>query len=178
MRATNTASCFVRTAAADSRRLLLLLLHYFPLRSNFATVPTGFDQTCAAHTVAVAVPVMAVLLFADHDLQFTGKASSVTFSHVVEAEIRHNIKRLSNHPSIFLWDACNGECEAPPCGWGADHLLLTHSCCSSCAVRHIVVVRMQTLLSMVEASPPDSRGCRHLSPDLAILTRQWLGQRC
>ena len=46
---------------------------------------------------------------ADHDLQFTGKAGSVTFSRVVEAEIRDNIKRLSHHASIFLWDACNGE---------------------------------------------------------------------
>ena len=45
-----------------------------------------------------------------HDLQFTGKAGSVTFSRVVEAEIEHNIKRLSHHPSIVLWDACN-ECK-------------------------------------------------------------------
>ena len=42
---------------------------------------------------------------ADHDLQFTGKADSVTFSRVVEAEVQHNIKRLSHHASIFLWCA-------------------------------------------------------------------------
>jgi beta-mannosidase len=49
-----------------------------------------------------------ILLY--HDLQFTGKAGSVTFSHVVEAEIKHNIRRLSHHPCVFLWDACN-ECK-------------------------------------------------------------------
>ena len=38
-----------------------------------------------------------------HDLQFTGKAATVTFSRTVEAEIYHNIKQLSHHPSIFLW---------------------------------------------------------------------------
>ena len=45
-----------------------------------------------------------------HDLMFTGKAGSVTFSHTVEAEIHHNIKRLSHHPSIIMWDGCN-ECK-------------------------------------------------------------------
>jgi beta-mannosidase len=40
----------------------------------------------------------------------------VTFSHTVEAEIHHNIKRLSHHPSIFLWDACN-ECKVFYAWW-------------------------------------------------------------
>ena len=34
----------------------------------------------------------------------------MTFSRVVEAEIEHNVKRLSHHPSIVFWDACN-ECK-------------------------------------------------------------------
>ena len=46
-----------------------------------------------------------------HDLQFTGKAGSVTFSRTVEAEIHHSIKRLSHHASIVMWDGCN-ECKS------------------------------------------------------------------
>ena len=40
------------------------------------------------------------------------------------------------------------------------------------------VQRMQDLLPMVEASPPNGRSCRRLSPDLASLTQQRLGQWC
>ena len=41
---------------------------------------------------------------------FTGKAGSVRWSATVDAEVRYQIKRLSHHASIALWDACN-ECK-------------------------------------------------------------------
>ena len=49
-----------------------------------------------------------ILLY--HDLMFTGKAGSVRWSATVDAEVRYQIKRLSHHASIALWDACN-ECK-------------------------------------------------------------------
>lgn len=44
-----------------------------------------------------------------HDMQFAqeGHAPSVTATQ--EAEFRHQIRRLSHHPSIMMWDGCN-EC--------------------------------------------------------------------
>ena len=41
---------------------------------------------------------------------FAGKAGAVRWSAQVDAEVRYQIKRLSHHASIALWDACN-ECK-------------------------------------------------------------------
>ena len=61
---------------------------------------------------------LGILLY--HDLMFTWgsvdasiNASGSNSSAVVNAELNHQLKRLSHHPSIVLWSACN------ECGGGA-----------------------------------------------------------
>ena len=47
-----------------------------------------------------------------HDMQYavqTNSAHAPKQTPTQDAELRHNIRRLSNHPSIVIWDGCN-EC--------------------------------------------------------------------
>jgi len=44
-----------------------------------------------------------------HDMQYAQGGHSPANTTVQDAELRHNIRRLSNHPSIVMWDGCN-EC--------------------------------------------------------------------
>eukprot|EP00039_Didymoeca_costata_P021562 m.2498 g.2498 ORF g.2498 m.2498 type:complete len:975 (-) comp2531_c0_seq1:113-3037(-) len=51
-----------------------------------------------------------------HDMQFngnTGPHTPVNTSMTQANELRHQIRRLSHHPSIVLWDSCN-ECVVTP----------------------------------------------------------------
>jgi hypothetical protein len=50
-----------------------------------------------------------------HDLMYNGDsgAHSPLASATQDAELRHQIRRLSRHPSIVLWDSCN-ECVVTP----------------------------------------------------------------
>eukprot|EP00463_Aulacantha_scolymantha_P006251 TRINITY_DN783_c1_g1_i1.p1 TRINITY_DN783_c1_g1~~TRINITY_DN783_c1_g1_i1.p1 ORF type:complete len:371 (+),score=60.07 TRINITY_DN783_c1_g1_i1:217-1329(+) len=44
-----------------------------------------------------------------HDMQYAQGGHSPKVTSTQDAELRHNIRRLSSHPSIVLWDGCN-EC--------------------------------------------------------------------
>lgn len=45
-----------------------------------------------------------------HDAMYSGDGRVNPYGNALEdAELRHNIRRLSHHPSIAMWDACN-EC--------------------------------------------------------------------
>lgn len=44
-----------------------------------------------------------------HDMQYAQGGHSPKNDAVQDAELRHQIRRLSAHPSIVLWDGCN-EC--------------------------------------------------------------------
>ena len=64
-------------------------------RGNFNTLRIWGGGIYHPQSFYDACDEFGILLY--HDLQFTGKAGSVTFSRVVEAEIKHNIRRLSHH---------------------------------------------------------------------------------
>lgn len=49
-----------------------------------------------------------------HDMQFAGGSSLTTPQ--VKSELEYQIKRLSHHPSIAMWDGCN------ECGGGGDYM--------------------------------------------------------
>ena len=44
-----------------------------------------------------------------HDMQYAQGGHAPATTAVQDAELRHNIRRLANHPSIVMWDGCN-EC--------------------------------------------------------------------
>ena len=45
-----------------------------------------------------------------HDMMYAGDGRINPMANALEeAELRYNVRRLSHHPSIFLWDSCN-EC--------------------------------------------------------------------
>jgi beta-galactosidase/beta-glucuronidase len=44
-----------------------------------------------------------------HDMQYAQQGHGPRQTPTQDAELRHNIRRLSNHPSIVMWDGCN-EC--------------------------------------------------------------------
>jgi hypothetical protein len=50
---------------------------------------------------------LGILVF--HDMQYAQDGHSPQGSAEEDAELRHNIRRLSHHPSIMVWDGCN-EC--------------------------------------------------------------------
>lgn len=50
---------------------------------------------------------MGVLVY--HDMQYAQQGHSPDTTDVQDAELRHNVRRLSAHPSIVMWDGCN-EC--------------------------------------------------------------------
>jgi len=50
---------------------------------------------------------LGVLVY--HDMQFAQEGHSPTVCATQDAEFRHQIRRLSHHPSIAMWDGCN-EC--------------------------------------------------------------------
>ena len=59
---------------------------------------------------------LGVLVY--HDMMFaveTGQPHLAYVSDVVEAELRYQIRRLSAHPSIAIWDGCNGVPQRMPC---------------------------------------------------------------
>ena len=45
-----------------------------------------------------------------HDMQYAQNGHAPRATAVQEAELRHQIRRLSHHPSIVVWDGCN-ECQ-------------------------------------------------------------------
>ena len=45
-----------------------------------------------------------------HDMQYAQQGHSPKATRAQDAELRHNIRRLSSHPSIVMWDGCN-ECQ-------------------------------------------------------------------
>lgn len=51
---------------------------------------------------------LGILVF--HDMQYAQNGHSPKNEPIQEAELRHQIRRLSNHPSIVMWDGCN-ECQ-------------------------------------------------------------------
>ena len=58
---------------------------------------------------------LGVLVY--HDMMFaveTGQPHLAYVSDVVEAELRYQIRRLSAHPSIAIWDGCNGAPQRVP----------------------------------------------------------------
>ena len=50
---------------------------------------------------------LGILVF--HDMMYAQKGHAPVANAIQEAELRHNVRRLSHHPSIVLWDGCN-EC--------------------------------------------------------------------
>lgn len=50
---------------------------------------------------------MGIMVY--HDMQYAQRGHSPQNSTAQDAELRHNIRRLSHHPSIVMWDGCN-EC--------------------------------------------------------------------
>jgi beta-mannosidase len=52
-----------------------------------------------------------VLMYHDAMYSSDGRIPPNATSLTEEAELRHNVQRLSSHPSIVMWDACN-ECDA------------------------------------------------------------------
>eukprot|EP00041_Stephanoeca_diplocostata_P032285 m.1031147 g.1031147 ORF g.1031147 m.1031147 type:complete len:1000 (-) comp24121_c0_seq1:1760-4759(-) len=44
-----------------------------------------------------------------HDMQYAQQGHSPNNNPIQDAELRHNIRRLSHHPAIVMWDGCN-EC--------------------------------------------------------------------
>ena len=44
-----------------------------------------------------------------HDMQYAQGGHSPKNTTAQDAELRHQIRRLSHHPAIVLWDGCN-EC--------------------------------------------------------------------
>ena len=47
-------------------------------------------------------------------MQFAGGSSLTT--PLVKSELEYQVKRLSHHPSIAMWDGCN------ECGGGGDYM--------------------------------------------------------
>ena len=45
-----------------------------------------------------------------HDMQYAQNGHSPQQNAAEEAELRYQIRRLSAHPSIVMWDGCN-ECQ-------------------------------------------------------------------
>lgn len=50
-----------------------------------------------------------------HDMQYAQNGHSPQSNEVEEAELRYQIRRLSAHPSIVVWDGCNEYAPHPPC---------------------------------------------------------------
>ena len=94
---------------------------------------------------------------------FAGKAGAVRWSAQVDAEVRYQIKRLSHHASIALWDACN-ECK------------VRGQTIHASPVRDSTCVHAADFLSVVEACAADGRGCGQVSAHLACVAIEWLGQ--
>lgn len=44
-----------------------------------------------------------------HDLMFAQSGHGPRGTHTEESELRHQVRRLSHHPSLFMWSGCN-EC--------------------------------------------------------------------
>jgi beta-mannosidase len=53
---------------------------------------------------------MVGVFFDDADLQYAQLGHSPTNDTTEELELRHQMRRLSHHPSIVIWDGCN-ECQ-------------------------------------------------------------------
>ena len=76
---------------------------------------------------------LGVLVY--HDMMFaveTGQPHLAYVSDVVEAELRYQIRRLSAHPSIAIWDGCNGAPQRVPCPQASR--LTAPLLCSECRV--------------------------------------------
>merc|ERR1740117_1112959 len=63
-------------------------------------LPREFYEACDDYGVLVY-----------HDMQYAGALPKATATQ--DQELRHQIRRLSHHPSIALWDGCN-ECVVNP----------------------------------------------------------------
>jgi len=54
-----------------------------------------------------ACDAMGLIMY--HDMQYAQQGHSPTPDPLQDAELRHQVRRLSHHPSIVIWDGCN-EC--------------------------------------------------------------------
>ena len=61
-------------------------------------LPSAFYDACDE---------LGVLVY--HDMQYAQQGHSPKATKTQDAELRHQIRRLSSHPSIVMWDGCN-EC--------------------------------------------------------------------
>jgi beta-galactosidase/beta-glucuronidase len=61
-------------------------------------LPDAFYDTCDA---------LGIMIY--HDMQYAQQGHSPANTTNQDAELRHQVRRLSHHPSIVMWDGCN-EC--------------------------------------------------------------------
>ena len=72
-----------------------------------------------------------------HDMQYAQEGHSPAVGAPQDPELRYQIRRLSSHPSIAIWDGCN-ECQVvlntstgickPPAAASANRRLVRESC--------------------------------------------------
>ena len=77
---------------------------------NFNTIRVWGGGIYMPRAFYDAADDFGILLY--HDLMFTGKANNPAdkWSLQIEEEVKYQIKRLSHHPAIMIWDSCN-ECK-------------------------------------------------------------------
>ena len=79
----------VRSAAAASMNMLRVW-------GGGVYLPQAWYDTCDE---------MGILVF--HDVMYAQQGHAPTADAAQAAELRHNVRRLSHHPSIVLFDGCN-----------------------------------------------------------------------
>ena len=85
-----------------------------------------------------------------HDMQYAQGGHSPDPTVAQDAELRHQIRRLSHHTSIVLWDGCN-ECRV---------LMNTGTGVYATFVMTVVAVRAPTTWTITRHDGPDNLGLR------------------
>ena len=74
----------------------------------FSSTPPALSVRAVQRTHhPVKLPVVMPLVHVDHDMQYAQGGHAPRNTTAQDAELRHQIRRLSAHPSIVMWDGCN-----------------------------------------------------------------------
>ena len=80
-----------------------------------------FCFPCIRHDFSRLTIPIAFLLHRYHDQMYAQQGHAPVANAVQESEIRHQVRRLSHHPSIVMWDGCNARRSS------AEHLICNES---------------------------------------------------